>query len=94
MAEDLLGWRRQSPYPIASDYIFASPFMKGTQPYWPENLMKCYIGPVAHEAGIYKNIGWHTFRHSFGTMGRMSKPFRSSYAPQTAGSRLMSTRKL
>jgi integrase len=68
MAEDLLRWRRQSPYPMDSDYVFASPTMKGKQPYWPDNLMKRYIKPVAREAGINKNIGWHTFRHSFGTL--------------------------
>jgi site-specific recombinase XerD len=51
-----------------SDYVFASPTMKGKQPYWPDNLMKRYIKPVAHKAGINKNIGWHTFRHSFGTL--------------------------
>jgi site-specific recombinase XerD len=68
MAEDLLCWRRQSPYPMDSDYVFASPTMKGKQPYWPDNLMKRYIKPVARKAGITKNIGWHTFRHSFGTL--------------------------
>jgi integrase len=68
MAEDLLRWRRQSPYPMDSDYVFASPTMKGKQPYWPDNLMKRYIKPVARKAGINKNIGWHTFRHSFGTL--------------------------
>jgi hypothetical protein len=30
--------------------------------------MKRYIKPVAHKAGITKNIDWHTFRHSFGTL--------------------------
>ncbi len=42
--------------------------MKGTQPYWPDNLLKRYIKPAAKKAGINKNIGWHTFRHSFGTL--------------------------
>jgi len=51
-----------------SDYVFASPTMRGTQPYWPDNLMKRYIRPVAREAGIHKNIGWHTFRHTFGAL--------------------------
>jgi integrase len=68
MAEDLLSWRRQSPYPMGSDWVFASPSMGGKQPYWPDNLMKRYIKPVAKKAGITKNIGWHTFRHSFGTL--------------------------
>ena len=68
MAEDLLRWRRLSPYPMASDWVFASPTMKGKQPYWPDNLMKRYIRPVARKAGIHKQIGWHTFRHTFGTL--------------------------
>jgi integrase len=68
MAEDLLRWRRISPYPMVGDWVFASPSMRGKQPYWPDNLMKRYIRPAAMKAGIHKNIGWHTFRHSFGTL--------------------------
>ena len=68
MAEDLLQWRKKSPYPMQGDWVFASPTMKGEQPYWPDNLMKRYIKPVASANGIYKNIGWHTFRHTFGTL--------------------------
>src|ERR1700678_299762 len=68
MAEDLLRWRRQSPYPMGTDWVFASPSMEGKQPFWPDNLMKRYVKPVARKAGITKNIGWHTFRHSFGTL--------------------------
>ena len=30
--------------------------------------MKRHIRPVARANGINKNIGWHTFRHSFGTL--------------------------
>ena len=67
MAEDLR-WRRQSAYPMAEDWVFASPTVGGKQPYWPDNLMKRYIRPIARKAGITKNIGWHTFRHSFGTL--------------------------
>lgn len=48
--------------------LAASPTMKGEQPYWPDNLMKRHIKPVARANGIYKNIGWHTFRHTFGTL--------------------------
>lgn len=68
LAEDLLRWRKTCAYPMASDWVFASPTMKGKQPYWPDNLMKRYIKPAAKKAGINKNIGWHTFRHSFGTL--------------------------
>jgi len=68
MAEDLLRWRKTCAYPMESDWVFASPTMKGKQPYWPDNLMKRYIKPAAKKAGIHKNIGWHTFRHTFGTL--------------------------
>lgn len=42
--------------------------MRGKQPSWPDNLMKRYITQVARASGIFKNIGWHTFRHTFGTL--------------------------
>ena len=54
--------------PMPSDWVFGSPTMRGKQPYWPDNLMKRYIRPVAKKAGIHKQIGWHTFRHTFGTL--------------------------
>ncbi len=68
MAEDLLRWRRQSVYASDDHYVFASETMRGKQPYWPDNLMKRHIQPVAKAIGIHKKIGWHTFRHSFGTL--------------------------
>ncbi len=67
-------WRRQSTYSTDEDYIFASETMKGKQPYWPGNLMKRHILPVARANGIHKRIGWQTFRQSssscFGTSAR------------------------
>jgi integrase len=68
MAEDLLRWRRQSVYASDDNYAFASETMRGKQPYWPDNLMKRHIQPVAKAIGIHKKIGRHTFRHSFGTL--------------------------
>lgn len=57
-------------YPLDSDWAFASSTMKGTQPYWPDNLLKRYIKPAAKKAGIHKKIGWHTFRHTYSTLLR------------------------
>lgn len=54
MAEDLLRWRRQSAYPMPDDYIFASEIMRGKQPFWPDNLMKRHIRPIARANGIPK----------------------------------------
>ena len=60
MAGDLLRWRKTCAYPQDSDWVFASPTMKGKQLYWPDNLMKRYIKPAAKKAGIHKNVGWQT----------------------------------
>lgn len=67
LAEALLGWRRVSPFNQENDWVFASPEMKGLQPYWPENLLRRHIRPAAVRCGITKTIGWHTFRHSYAT---------------------------
>jgi site-specific recombinase XerD len=68
MAEDLLRWRRQSIYASDDDYVFASETMRGKQPFWPDNLMKREIRPVAKANGIHEKIGWHTSRDSFVTL--------------------------
>jgi hypothetical protein len=57
MAEALLRWRRQSAYAMPD---FASETMRGKQPFWPDNLMKCHIRPIPKAIGINKRIGWHT----------------------------------
>jgi integrase len=70
MAHDLLSWRRATPYNRTEDWVFASVTMKGTQPYWPENLMRRYIWAAAKRAKIARRIGWHTFRHTYSTLLR------------------------
>ena len=68
LAAVLLGWRSVCPYNQDGDYIFASPDMQGKQPYWPNSAMEKHIRPAAIRAGITKRIGWHVFRHTFGTL--------------------------
>ena len=68
LAEVLLMWRRQSPYPMDSDWVFASPAKKGALPYWSFSLFRVYIKPALKAAGITGKVGWHTFRHSFATI--------------------------
>lgn len=67
MAHSLLEWRHLSAFNQQADWVFASPEMKGQQPYWPENLLRRHIRPAAQRCGIRKTIGWHTFRHSYAT---------------------------
>jgi len=68
MVSRLLKWRRESSFTAPDDWIFASPTMNGRQPYWPDSLLKRHIRPTASKCGIRKQIGWHTFRHSFATL--------------------------
>src|SRR5215469_186573 len=47
---------------------FASPHMKGAQPYWPGTLWRYYAKPALKRARITKHVSYHTFRHTFGTL--------------------------
>jgi integrase len=64
----LTSWRGRSGYAEESDYVFASPDKDGKQPYWPTSGMEKHIRPAAKRAEISKRIGWHTLRHTFGTL--------------------------
>lgn len=68
LSELLHGWRGQTPYPEDDQWVFASPYTNGEMPHWPESALKNHIRPAAVKAGIRKHIGWHTFRHSLGTI--------------------------
>jgi len=68
IAQALIAWRQESPYTGPQDWIWASPHRKGRQPLWLSTIMRYYIQPAARRAGIQKNVGWHTFRHTFSTL--------------------------
>jgi integrase len=66
--QSLIAWRRESEYTGPDDWIWASPHRKGKQPLWLSTIMRHYIQPAAIRVGIQKNIGWHTFRHTFSSL--------------------------
>jgi integrase len=68
LADVLTQWRGCCPYNQDTDYIFGSPDKNGQQPYWPNAAMEDHIRPAAKRAGIQKRLGWHTLRHTFGTL--------------------------
>jgi integrase len=68
LAEALFDWRGRCPYNQDGDYLFASPDMKGTQPYWPDSMLQKVIRPAASRAGVNKHIGWHSFRRTLATL--------------------------
>lgn len=68
LAEVLMQWRAQCAYNQPNDYLFASLEKDGKQPMWPNSAMEKHIRPAAIRVGIGKRIGWHMFRHTFGTL--------------------------
>jgi integrase len=68
IAQALIAWRQESMYTGPQDWVWASPHRKGRQPLWLSTIMRYYIQPAARRAGIQKNVGWHTFRHTFSTL--------------------------
>ena len=62
-------WRSITPFDKPDDWIFASPYTKGKRPFWPGQLLKKHIKPLALSAGL-PNIGWHSFRHTVSAWGK------------------------
>ena len=62
--------REQTAYPADSDWVFASPYKKGTVQYWPDSALADLVKLAAVRAEIMKNIGWHTFRHTYSALLR------------------------
>ena len=81
LAKSLRLWKMKTTYNRPDDWVYASPKMNGTQPYWPNSIFRVYIKPAAKKIGLTKRIGWHTFRHTFGTIlnanGENRKSFRN-----------------
>lgn len=68
VADALREWQKQTSFSQPENWVFASPQTGGTQPYWPNTLLKRHVQPAASRLGISKTVGWHTFRRSFATL--------------------------
>jgi len=67
LKEGLLDWRSQCFYNQPGDYVFASERLKGRKPLDLASVLKKKIQPAFKRIGI-TGVGWHTFRHTVGTM--------------------------
>ena len=38
------------------------------KPYWPSSIYRVYIKPALTDLKITDPVGWHTLRHSLGTL--------------------------
>jgi integrase len=62
-------WHSATRYGNPDDWVFASSFTNGHRPFWPAQLLKDHVKPVARGAGL-PNIGWHSFRHTVSAWGK------------------------
>jgi len=67
LKDGLLEWRSQSLYNQPEDFVFASERLKGRKPLDLAAVLKKKIQPAFKRIGI-TGVGWHTFRHTVGTM--------------------------
>jgi integrase len=68
--DTLSEWRQVCCYNKPDDWVFASSRHRGRRPIWGQAILRRYIRPVALRAGIQKQFGWHTFRHTYSTLLR------------------------
>jgi integrase len=63
----LLEWKGQSPYTLPTHFVFSSIRKKGEKPLDLGAVLNRKIKPAFAKEGI-SGVGWHTFRHTVGTM--------------------------
>lgn len=67
LKDALLEWRTQSRYTQPTDFLFPSKRKKGQKPVDFAAVLKRKIRPAFAKFGI-DGVGWHTFRHTVGSM--------------------------
>ena len=67
LKHSLQEWRSQSLYNRPEDFVFPSERLQGSKPLDLASVLKKKIQPAFRRIGI-TGVGWHTFRHSVGTM--------------------------
>lgn len=63
-------WRRSTPFLESSDWVFASPYREGKEPYSPRHVAEDHLWPAAKAAGLGDKIGWRTFRRTYSSLLR------------------------
>jgi integrase len=80
----LLEWRSHSHYTRPEDFLFPSHQYTGRKPLDLASVLKRHIQPAFIKIGI-TGVGWHTFRHTVGTMLAEIVPVCSPWFGRSAG---------
>jgi integrase len=67
LKQGLLEWRTQSHRTQATDFVFSSRLYRGQKALDLAAVLKRKIRPAFEKLGI-TGVGWHTFRHTVGTL--------------------------
>jgi integrase len=64
------GGEKQTEFSADEDWVFASPFVAGEMPYWPNSVNRRYLRAAGEKlgfvgSGLGQRIGWHTLRHTY-----------------------------
>ena len=65
LAEILFTWKRTSKFSEDEDWVFASLQKAGELPLRATAVLEDHIKPATLAAGLGRNVGWHTFRHTY-----------------------------
>jgi integrase len=65
LAEVIFEWKRKAEFCSSSDFVFASPFTTGEEPYTPWNVQHNQLSPAAVRAAGLGLIGWDTLPHTY-----------------------------
>lgn len=72
LAEALLQWRRETEFKKGHHFIFASPAKAGALPYRTSSIQGRILSPTGEAMKLPFNLGWHTFRHSYRALLRIT----------------------
>jgi integrase len=69
LAESIIKWHQETPYPQAHNWVFPSFKLKGKKPRCANMLVSDYLRPAAIDAGVLAKddrhrFGFHNLRHS------------------------------
>jgi integrase len=63
-------WRGRTAYAAESNWLFAGERKDGESSVWPDSILAKIVQPAAKRAGIVKQIGWHSMRHTYSCLLR------------------------